>query len=54
MFVCLIAIIMLVIGLLNFDPKVETWSSMIAGAAVALLILKSPPIRVYLKQKRAK
>ncbi|BAU52472.1 hypothetical protein MgSA37_00633 [Mucilaginibacter gotjawali] len=54
MFVGILAIIMVVVSLMNFDPKVETWSSIIAGGAVALLILKSPAIFAYIKQKRAK
>ncbi|HWZ02982.1 MAG TPA: hypothetical protein VNX40_05175 [Mucilaginibacter sp.] len=54
MFVGILAIIMVVISLMNFDPKVETWSSFIAGGAIALLIVKSPAIWAYFKQKRAK
>jgi len=54
MFVGVLAIVMIVISLMNFDPKVESWSSFIAGAAIALLIVKSPSIWAYFKQKRAK
>lgn len=54
MFVGILALIMIVVSLMNFDPKVETWSSFIAGGAIALLILKSPAIWAYFKQKRAK
>ncbi|WP_295674545.1 hypothetical protein [uncultured Mucilaginibacter sp.] len=54
MMVGVIAIVMVVISLMNFDPKVETWSSFIAGGAIALLLLKSPAIWAYFKQKRAK
>jgi hypothetical protein len=54
MFVGVLAIVMIIISLMNFDPKVESWSSFIAGAAIALLIVKSPSIWAYFKQRRAK
>jgi len=54
MFIGVIAIIMIVVSFMNFDPKVETWSSFIGGAAIALLIVKSPAILAFFKQKRAK
>jgi hypothetical protein len=54
MFVGILAIIMVAVSLMDFDPKVETWSSFIAGGSIALLIVKSPAIIAYFKQKRAK
>jgi len=54
MFVGVLAIVMIIVSLMDFDPKVESWSSFIAGAAIALLIVKSPAIWAYFKQKRAK
>jgi len=54
MFVGILAIILVAVSLMNFDPKVETWSSFIAGGCIALLIVKSPAIIAYFKQKRAK
>ena len=41
MFIGVIAIIMIVVSFMNFDPKVETWSSFIGGAAMLLVILVS-------------
>jgi hypothetical protein len=54
MFIGILAIVMIIISLMNFDPKVETWSSMLAGAAVAFLIVKLPSLIAYFKSKRQK
>lgn len=52
MFIGVIAIAMIVISLMNFDPKVETWSSFIGGAAIAFLLVKLPLIIAYFKSKK--
>jgi len=52
MFIGFIAIAMIAVSLMNFDPKVETWSSFIAGAAIAFLLVKMPSIIAYYKNKR--
>ena len=54
MFVGVIAIILVIISLMNFNPKVESWSSLLAGGAIGLLIVMSPKIIAYVKDQRKK
>ena len=54
MFIGIIAIVMTVVSFMNFDPKVETWSSFFAGATVAILIIRSPTIISWFKNQKAK
>jgi hypothetical protein len=51
-FIGILAIIMIVVSFMNFDPKVETWSSVIAGGCIGLLIVKMPAIIAYFKNAR--
>ena len=51
MFVGVIAIILVVVSLMTFDPKVETWSSFLGGAAIAFLLIKTPSIIAHFKKK---
>ena len=50
----IIAIILVIVIIMNFDPKVETWGSVVAGAAFAVLIIKFPAIAAYIKSSRNK
>ena len=50
-FIAILAVGMIVVSVMNFDPKVEKWGSVFAGAAVGLLIVKLPAIIAYLKSK---
>jgi len=54
LFIGILAIIMIVVSLMNFNPAVDTWSSLFAGAAIGLLIVKLPSIIAYFKTKRQK
>lgn len=54
LFISIVAVVMIVISLMNFNSKVESWSSVFAGAAVGLLIIKFPTITAYLKSKKQK
>jgi len=54
MFIGLIAIIVVVAILMNFDPKVETWGSLVLGGAMGFLIVMSPKIIAYFKDQRKK
>ena len=53
-FVGILAIIVIAVNLMNFDPKVEKWSNFIAGGIVAFIIVKTPAIIAYFKDKRQK
>jgi amino acid transporter len=52
MLVGVIAILLVIVSLMNFDPKTETWGSFIGGVIIALLIVKSPTIIAYFKSKK--
>ncbi|MDB5005806.1 MAG: hypothetical protein JWP45_199 [Mucilaginibacter sp.] len=54
MFTGVIAIVLVIIILMNFDPKLETWGGFLAGGIIALLIVKLPSIIAYFKSKRQK
>ena len=53
-FIGILALAMIVVSLMNFNSKVETWSSIFAGAAIGLLIVKLPSIVAYLKSRKQK
>jgi len=52
MFVGVLAIVMIVISVMNFDPKVDTWSSLIAGAGIGFLIVKMPAILSLIRNRK--
>ena len=52
MFVGVIALAMIVISVMNFDPKVDTWSSLIAGAGIGFLIVKMPVILSLIRNRK--
>jgi hypothetical protein len=52
MLVGVLAIVMTVVSFMGFDPKVDTWSSFIAGGAIAFLLIKSRSIIAYIKSKK--
>jgi hypothetical protein len=51
-FIGIVALVMIVVSFMGFDPKVDTWSSIFAGAAVGLLILRLPSLIAYLKSRK--
>jgi hypothetical protein len=53
-FVAILALILVVVNVMGFDPKTETWSSFIIGGAVGFLIVKSPWLISYFKGRSAK
>jgi hypothetical protein len=53
-FIGILAVVMIVVSLMNFNPKVDTWSSLFAGAAIGLLIVKLPSIIAHFKKTRQK
>jgi len=53
-FIGILALVMIVVSVMDFNPKVETWSSVFAGAAIGLLIVKLPSIIAYLKSRKQK
>jgi hypothetical protein len=53
-FIGVLALAMIVVSLMNFNPAVDTWGSLFAGAAMGLLIVKLPSIIAYFKSKRQK
>ncbi|WP_428328165.1 hypothetical protein [Mucilaginibacter sp.] len=53
-FVAFLALIMIGVSIIGFDPAVEKWTSLIAGAAIGFLIVKLPTIIAYVKSKRQK
>ncbi|CAN5293918.1 hypothetical protein BH09BAC6_BH09BAC6_20110 [soil metagenome] len=52
MFVGIAAILLLIVTLINYDPNVQTWSSLLLGAAMGYLVVKSPVIVSLFKNKR--
>lgn len=52
LFVAIIAIVLITVSLMNFDPKTETWTSLLAGAAVGFLLVKLPSIIAYFKSRK--
>jgi uncharacterized membrane protein len=54
LFVAIIAIILVVVNIMNYDPKTETWSSVLLGAGVGFLIVKLPSIVAYFKGRQQK
>jgi len=54
MLIGIIAIIVVVLALISYDPKTESWGSLVLGGAVGLLIVMSPKIIAYFKETRRK
>ena len=52
--VAIIAVILIVVSFMGLDTKTETWSSMLLGAAIGFLIVKSPTLIAYFKAKGKK
>ena len=52
MFVGIAALLLLIVNLMNLDPKDQTWSSILLGAAMGYLIVKSPVIVSLFKNRR--
>jgi pilus assembly protein TadC len=50
--IAVVAVVMIVLSFMNFNPKVETWSSLIAGVLIGLLILGAPTIIAWFKNIR--
>ncbi len=53
-FLGLLAIALIVVSLITFDPKVETWTSLLGGAAVGFLIVGAPSLWAWYKKRTAK
>ncbi len=53
-FIGILAVVMIVVSLMNFNPKVDTWSSLFAGAGVGFLIVKLPSIIAHFKKAKQK
>jgi len=51
-FIGIIAIVMVVVELINIDPKNESWGFTILGAFIAVVIIKSPAILKWIKNKK--
>jgi hypothetical protein len=51
-FIGIIAIVMVVVELINFDPKDETWGFPLLGACIAIVIIKFPSIIRWFKNKK--
>jgi hypothetical protein len=51
-FIGILAIAMVVVELINFDPKDESWGFTILGACIAIVIIKSPSIIRWFKNKK--
>jgi len=54
MFLGFFAIILAVVLLVNTNPQVDTWASILAGALLGFVIVKSPSIIAYIKSSRNK
>ena len=54
LFAGVLAIVMIVVSIMNFNPDVEKWSSLFAGAAAGFLIVGMPTIITWIKSKRQK
>lgn len=52
MFVGIAAILLLIVTLINYDPNVQTWSSLLLGAAMGYFVVKSPVIVSLFKNRR--
>jgi len=53
-FVGIIALVLIVVTLLGFNPAVEKWTSLVAGIALGLFLVKLPVIFHYVKKTLAK
>jgi len=51
-FIGVAAIIAIVVILINFNPKAETWTGLFIGAAAGLLTVKGPAIFAWLKKRK--
>jgi UDP-N-acetylmuramyl pentapeptide phosphotransferase/UDP-N-acetylglucosamine-1-phosphate transferase len=54
MFVGITAIVLVIVILFNFDPKTETWGSLLLGALLGFLLFRMPSIIRNIKQKNTK
>jgi len=53
-FVGILAIVLIVLSLMNFNPVVETWTSLFGGAAIGFFIVGAPSIWAWYKKSRQK
>jgi hypothetical protein len=53
-FIGVIAIVVIAFSVISFDPKNDTWVSLLIGVAVGFLIVKAPSIISYFKAKQQK
>jgi pilus assembly protein TadC len=51
-FVGIVAVVVIVVSLISFDPKSDTWISLFVGAGVGFLVVGAPSIIAYLKRKQ--
>ena len=54
LFIGIVAIILMTVVVFNFDPKTETWSSLLLGALFGYLLFKMPSTIRNIKQKKVK
>jgi hypothetical protein len=54
LFAGVLAIVAIVISIMNFNPDVEKWSSLLGGAALGFLIVGMPSIITWIKKRRQK
>jgi len=54
MFIGFFAIILAVVLLVNTNPQVDTWDSILAGALLGFVIIKFSSIIAYIKSSRNK
>jgi hypothetical protein len=50
----IVAVVIIAVSLISFDPKNETWISLFLGAAVGFLVVGTPSIIAYVKKRRGK
>jgi len=54
LFIGILAIVLIVLSLMNFNPAVETWTSLFGGAAIGFFIVGAPSIWAWYKKNRPK
>ncbi len=52
LFIGILAIVLIVVSLLTFDPKVETWTSLFGGAAIGFFIVGAPSLWAWYKKRQ--
>lgn len=50
-FIGIAAVVAIVVILINFNPKAETWTGLFIGAVAGLLTVKGPAIFAWLKKR---